>query len=165
MSREALEFALPLGRGVLFCEDDIDLSPDFGLFLARAIEMDSVTWFYTHEGPKTLTLTHGPVMASLILGGDVIKPGLYPLSTPRRGTQCVYIPQAALEFLPLTELHGGVPIDIALDRWVDRLLLRSLVALPNPVQHRHSRVARSVQDVGIKRSLSFDLRREDQWLA
>jgi GR25 family glycosyltransferase involved in LPS biosynthesis len=160
VSRRAIEFALELGRGILFCEDDIDLAPDFRAALGAAITHPSaVTYFYQHEGAR-MRINYGPILCALILEGISVHSGLYPLSGPgRRGAQCLYIPRGVLERFPLGELHGGAPIDICLDRWLDRLGIPALVALPNPVQHRHSRVARAAEQSDIKRSKSFDLER------
>lgn len=159
MSREALEYAIALGRGVLFCEDDIDLAPDFPAFLRKAAHGNVTTYFYTHEGPG-IRLSHGTVLCAAIMGGVPVPSGLYSVRSPRRGTQCVFIPHTALARFPLEELHGGAPIDVALDRWLDRLGIPAFVALPNPVQHRHSRAARSEESNDIKRSISFNQVRE-----
>lgn len=161
VSREALEYALAGGRGVLFCEDDIDLATDFRPALISAVRHPgAVTYFYQHEGP-TMRLTYGPVLCALIMGGRPVPSGLYPLGNEagRRGAQCVFIPDGVLRRLPLHELHGGAPVDVALDRWLTRGGIPALVALPNPVQHRHSRVARNEETAGIKRSLSYELPR------
>jgi len=142
--------------GVLFCEDDIDISPSFGWFLQQAQERGVVTWFYTHDSPNSLRSRFGGEVSRAIMNGDPVPAGLYAAPFPLTGSQCVYIPPDVLALLPLDELKDG-PCDFFLNSRLVRLGVQGYVALPHPVQHRHSRVAR-VPDGGVmKRSLSYGL--------
>lgn len=146
VSQEALQAALEASADLLFVEDDVDLAPDFPVFLELARTANQVTYLYLHDVGHYMADRYGLSMAHAIQRGEAIDAGLYPLKrqTELSGAQCIYIPHDALVRLPVHLLGlGKIPIDRWLSlHWVDRGI-RPLVALPHPVQHRQVRVARA----------------------
>lgn len=164
VSARALRWALYQGAGVLFCEDDLTVHPDFPLYLEAAIEADRFTYFYVHdtsyEGSELGSL-YGLEIYRAITERTPIPPGLYEL---RRNwglgnAQCMFLPRAFLESLDLEELEkGSRSVDTFLWMTLHERGITPLVALPHPVQHRGVRVARDNRKPD-RFSLSFDLPR------
>lgn len=161
---QAREAALEAGGDWLFCEDDIDLAPDFPRYLELAQRAGRITYFYLHDVPHRMSRRYGLALTSAILAGQPITAGLYELGTNENLTssQCVYIPQRLVGRLPFATLAAGErPFDVWLSRVMSAEGITPLVALPHPVQHRQVRVARAQPDVKApdKHSRSFALER------
>lgn len=164
VSSQALRAALESASDLLFCEDDIDLAPDFPRFLQMAQEARRVTYFYLHDVGHYMAHRYGLPMTHAIQRGDPIRAGLYELKTARNlsGSQCIYLPLEALKAAPVHVFQAGNrPMDIWLSQWLHSDGITPLVALPHPVQHRQVRVARVKpnQMNPDKYSRSFELER------
>lgn len=144
-SSQAIKHALTVGADLLFCEDDIDLAPDFPRFLELARRERRVTYFYLHDVGHYMAHRYGVPLTHAIQRGDPIRAGLYELKTARNlsGSQCIYLPLEALQAAPVHVFAAGNrPMDIWLSQWLHDDGITPLVALPHPVQHRQVRVAR-----------------------
>lgn len=161
--------ALETGSDLLYCEDDIDLAPDFLWFLdeARAVR-DAVTYFYTHDGrgDKQLGARYGlhvwRALKRCMYYREPFEPrGLYRArdTTKLNSGQAIFFPHEVLTLLPLDELnHSHSAVDMWTQNRVTRAGVPILVALPHPVQHRHDRTGRQPSANPNKTSQSFDLR-------
>jgi hypothetical protein len=159
-----MQHALDQRADLLFCEDDIDLAPDFGRFLQLARASERVTYFYLHDPAHYMSARYGIEITHAILKRQPIRAGLHELRQRRNlsGGQCVYLPLEFLERANVGTLaDGSRPIDIWLSSVLEHERLAPLVALPHPVQHRQVRVARVMPNARNpdKRSRSFDLER------
>lgn len=161
ISLEAIQYARTLDTPVLIVEDDIDLAPDFTLFLNAALDQgDVVTYFYLNDKVDRLNLLLGGDAARSILAGE---PQHRRLARARHyrglfGTQCVLLPQAVLPTIEdRLRVHGDA-LDMNTVRALQGIGWPAFIALPHPVQHRHDRTART-PDARVKRSMSFDLPR------
>lgn len=144
-SSQAIKHALTVGADLLFCEDDIDLAPDFPRFLNLARRERRVTYFYLHDVGHYMTHRYGAALTNAILTRQPIRAGLYELKTARNlsGSQCIYLPHEELRRAPTHVFQSGNrPMDIWLSQWLHSDGITPLVALPHPVQHRQVRVAR-----------------------
>ena len=155
---KAIRHAIAMGwEHVLIVEDDIDLAPDFPMFLTAALDVGAVTYFYLNDSPTRLPRTVGTLAAASILRGEPQKRRLTPAWSMDflLGTQCVLLPARVLPGIART-LEG---MSISFDRGVLAALSeRPLIALPHPVQHRHDRTGRPPSKIE-KRSYSADLQR------
>lgn len=146
VSAKALRAALEARADLLFCEDDIDLAPDFPRFLSLARASGTVTYLYLHDVGHYMADRYGLALAHAIQRGEPIDAGLYPLQkqVELSGAQCIYVPFETLTDLPIGVLEAGaMPIDRWLSLYLQHLGVTPLVALPHPVQHRQVRVARA----------------------
>ena len=164
VSAQAIRHALTVGADLLFCEDDIDLAPDFPRFLELARASGRVTYLYLHDVGHYMPERYGAALTNAILTRQAITAGLYPLGTARNlsGSQCIYLPFEVLQAAPVHVFQAGSrPMDIWLSQWLHDDGITPLVALPHPVQHRQVRVARVKPDQlnPDKYSKSFSLER------
>ena len=158
---KALQRCLDLEADCLFCEDDITLASDFPAFLGMARSSGAVTWLFMLERPEKMAAHYPPALIKRIESGHPMPRALIePLRVGDiRGSQCVYLPHAFLvrtihDRLP----YAGVPSDWFIASEAARLKWPARVAMPNPVQHRHVRVARSADRLD-KASRSYHLPR------
>lgn len=156
--RESLDAGLP----ILFTEDDIDLAPDFTRYLNAAMRHPGVVvYFYLNERPDRMRKHYGEDAYQAISGK---RPMHRSLIRTRHywglfGTQCVLIPHAvAAGLLTTPEHHPDASFDGAFLRHLAESSTPVMVAVPNPVQHRHDRTGRH-HDSSVKRSWSFHVPR------
>lgn len=156
-------------RDLLYCEDDIDLAPDFTWFLQEALEVrEAVTWFYTHDYRKDAEQarrygidTWQHLRECARYKTPFTPKGLYRMRDASKANsgQCFLVPWEVLDALPLHELDKQTS---PVDRWTQDRVPRSgfatLVALPHPVQHRHVRTGREPSRNAAKSSMSFGMR-------
>lgn len=158
------EVALATPGAWLFCEDDIDLAPDFSWHLQEALELDAVTYLYLNDSPTRLRLHHGRPLANAILQQRAIERGAYRVLQRAAlfGTQCVLIPErlkAKMVELLRAEHRSerGDPFDGRLHTWLRSVPDEDVfVMLPHPVQHRQDRTGREWTE-RVMRSLSFGI--------
>ena len=166
--RPAFFEALDTGADLLYCEDDIDLAPDFLWYLdeARAVR-DAVTYLYCHDGrgDKQLGNRYGHTiwraLKRCMYYREPFPPGLYRVrdTTKLNSGQAIVFPHEVLHLLPLDELnHSHSAVDMWTQSRVTKVGVPILVALPHPVQHRHDRTGRQPSVNPNKTSQSFDLR-------
>jgi len=121
------------GRDLLFCEDDIDLAPDFPAALMAAMRTGQTVTFWLHKAQN-----HPALVRDLVEnGGNGVRPGFYRVVDQPHwfGTQCVYLPAKMVRRcarMPTLHHDSGEPFD----SWVRHHIPNLRVALPNPVQHR-----------------------------
>lgn len=168
VSARAIRYALEANQDLLFCEDDIDLAPDFRRFLDLARTVGRVTYLYLHDVAHYMGKRYGLSITHAIQRRDPIEAGLYELLENRNlsGAQCVYLPLSFLKAAPVHVFEAGSrPIDIWLSSVLHEERIKPLVALPHPVQHRQVRVARRnpLSRNPDKYSKSFDLER--RWVS
>jgi len=148
------------GNDALFLEDDIDLAPDFADFLDLARDFDHLTWLYINDNPANAIGLYGAWLWREIenrkpIPPCLVKPGSY---NGLWGAQCVYIPERHVAgILAFDEPFAGA-FDDLVKTYAEHAKIPVRIALPSPVQHRHSRVGRAADDHP-KRSLTFDLER------
>lgn len=163
VTRRALIHAKETGGHLLFCEDDIDLAPDFPLFVQMAAAVpDRITYLYIHDTPERMHKIYGLALNRHIQSKRPLARGLYPTvnTVDLMGGQCVFIPKPVLDRINPDQLIGkGIPCDHFFAAIVRHETPGALIALPHPVQHRHDRTARTPSDNPNKRSMSFDLPR------
>jgi len=160
---KALQHCLDLNADCLFCEDDLTLAPDFAQFLAMASRSRAVVWLCMLERPETMALHYPATVIASINAGEPMRRRLEPLAKliQVRGSQCVYLPIEFLQEARIGLLPGsGMPSDWFIPLEAKRLNWRAVAALPNPVQHRHVRVARHT-DRFEKKSRSYYLPRRE----
>ena len=161
VSRDALTWAATTGLPTLFCEDDIDLAPDFAWFLEHA-DPERVTYLFMAE----LTQGRMPNRAVSLYGPEVAEVALNALPMPRQlvptrhwnglwGTQCLLIPAVAVKALVRDLAEPYTAFDEHLRAYLERSRTPVDVALPNPVQHRGVRTARNGLGSGY-RSASYN---------
>lgn len=145
---------------VLIVEDDIDLAPDFPIFLTAAIESEAAVYLYLNDRESRMRD---------ILGHDLTRSILAREAQPRRlvrarryaglfGAQAVLLPAAILPTVERWQAAKGDSFDGNILRALMHKQFPTLVAVPHPVQHRHDRTARTV-DGRLKKSQSFNLAR------
>lgn len=169
VSRSAILYARKYNAPVLFFEDDVDLHRSFTAFLEESMEQDVLTYFYTHDDEEYVRLRHRKELADRVLDPKgVIEPGLYKARHGSKllGSQAVYLPAGlvkrlrvdiAVDIGPSRGIYGCWSFDVLLDNTAISEGFWPYIALPNPVQHRHVRVARDTQEsISLKRSLTFD---------
>src|SRR5690606_41444976 len=62
---KAVRHAMAMGwEHVLIVEDDIDLAPDFPMFLTAALDVGAVTYFYLNDSPMRLPRAVGALAAA-----------------------------------------------------------------------------------------------------
>lgn len=163
VTRRALNHAKEAGGHLLFCEDDIDLAPDFPTFVSMAASVpDRITYLYIHDTPERMHKIYGLALNRAIQSGKPLARGLYPTvnTVDLMGGQCVFIPKGVLDRMNPDQLIGrGIPCDHYFAAVVRNQTPGALIALPHPVQHRHDRTAREPSDNPNKRSMSFALPR------
>lgn len=160
---DALRTARAAEGACLYCEDDITLASDFAHFLSMATNQNAVTYLCFLETEGTMSKHYGPETTRSIMRGEPQHRRLHPLLWPRSvlGSQCVYLPPAFLKRAEIDKLAGsGLPGDIFIATQAAKLGIPAMVALPNPVQHRHVRKLRH-PDRHPKRSLSYHLQRRE----
>lgn len=160
ISREALAWAASTGLPTLFCEDDIDLAPDFAWYLERA-DPSRVTFLFMAEltkgwMPNRAIGLYGPDVAEVALNA---RPMTRQFVTTRHwnglwGTQCLLIPAAAVKTLVEDLREPYTAFDEHLRAYLERSRSPVMVAVPNPVQHRGDRTARNGAGSGY-RSASY----------
>lgn len=158
---KAVRHAIAMGwEHVLIVEDDIDLAPDFPIFLQAAIESGAAVYLYLNDRESRMRD---------ILGSDLTKSILAREPQPRRlvrarryaglfGAQAVLLPAAILPTVEQWQAAKGDSFDANILRALMHKQFPTLVAIPHPVQHRHDRTARTA-DNRVKKSLSFALPR------
>lgn len=150
------------GRDVLFLEDDIDLAPDFGTFLDMVRELGVMTWLYINDRPHRSPALYGRAVWRMIEAREAFPRGLLKPNTYYGlwGAQCVFIPSEHVKgLLRFKEPFNGA-FDDLLQTYAARVQADVRVAIPNPVQHRQSRVGRTADNPqNVKRSASFALPR------
>lgn len=158
---QAIRESLAAGLPILFTEDDIDLAPDFTRYLNAALRHGVTTYLYLNERPDRMRRHYGEDAYQLIAGKRPMPRRLVRTSHywGLFGTQCVLIPHAVAEgLLGTPEHHPDASFDGTLLRHLALTSAPILVAVPNPVQHRHDRTGRH-HDSSVKRSWSFDVPR------
>jgi len=166
VARRALEFAALLNAPTLFCEDDIDLAPDFGWFIDHA-DPQRITFLFMSE----LTQGRKPNRAVALYGPDVAEEAFSGRPMRRRfvqarhwnglwGTQCLLLPRRAVSDLADDLQKPYASFDEHLRAYLERTRQKAMVALPNPVQHRGVRVAREGPGCGY-RSYTYNSPRQE----
>ena len=162
VSKAALTYALKKAphKPILFLEDDIELAPDFVVFLRMAIETEEPVYLYVNDKSWSMEHHYGLELVRRIKRREALPRQLVRVNNPTGlyGTQAVVLPPKFAR--AIRDLMN--PPEHALDGYLHRYWLREgvrpLVAVPAPVQHRNSRVARE-EDTREKRSATFDLER------
>lgn len=158
---KAVRHAIAAGwERVLIVEDDIDLAPDFPMFLSAAIEAGAATYFYLNDRRDRLVDILGPELAASVMRGEALP---RQLVRARRyaglfGAQCVLLPREILHAVERWQAARGDSFDGNILRALTHKQFPTLVAVPHPVQHRHDRTART-DDTRLKKSFSFALPR------
>lgn len=158
---KAIQHAIAQGwSSVLIVEDDIDLAPDFPIFLSAAIESGAAVYLYLNDRESRMRDILGPELTKSILARE---PQQRRLVKARRyaglfGAQAVLLPAEILPTVERWQAAKGDSFDGNILRALTHKQFPTFVAIPHPVQHRHDRTART-EDDRVKRSLSFDLER------
>lgn len=148
-AEQAATVALFNPGGWLFCEDDIDLAPDFAWHLAEAVRRDAITYLYLNDSRERMTRMLGDSTTNRILAQRPIQRGPYELleRTALFGTQCVFIPErlkSAVAKVMTEPRRIPEPPDGRLHLWLNHAGAheRVFTSLPHPVQHRQERAGR-----------------------
>jgi hypothetical protein len=158
---KAIRHAIAMGwEHVLIVEDDIDLAPDFPMFVEAALKTNAAVYLYLNDFESRMRD---------ILGRDLTKSILAKEPQPRRlvrarryaglfGAQAVLLPAAILPTVEQWQAAKGDSFDGNILRALMHKQFPTLVAIPHPVQHRHDRTART-PDERLKKSRSYALPR------
>lgn len=142
-AKEALVSMPEHADGVLFMEDDIDISNRFldSLELARA--MQKVVYLYTHE-PQLAAQGFLPHVWRSINAHEKMLTHAVDISGALHihSTQCVWIPARIVKEL-LRTMNDKQSFDVQLRTYQKGLGLDVYAVLPSPVQHRNDRTQRN----------------------
>src|SRR5690606_36269587 len=143
---------------VLIVEDDIDLAPDFPMFLQAAIESGAAVYLYLNDHESRMRDILGTELTRSILAREAQQ---RQLVRARRyaglfGAQAVLLPAAILPTVEQWQAAKGDSFDGNILRALMHKQFPTLVAIPHPVQHRHDRTARP-PDERLKKSRSYAL--------
>lgn len=156
VAERALAWAAPLGKPILFLEDDIDPAPDFLTGLRAALASGGTTYLYLNESEDRMRDIYGPELATHLQARTPT-----PVTATRAltysglfGAQAVLIPNAHARLVLETIPKVRKAIDAALQSALTRHRLPAFVITPNVAQHRHDRTCREPEEYA-KRSISF----------
>lgn len=145
---------------VLIVEDDIDLAPDFPMFVEAALKTNAAAYLYLNDRESRMRDILGTELTRSILAREAQQ---RQLVRARRyaglfGAQAVLLPAAILPTVERWQAAKGDSFDGNILRALLHKQFPTLVAVPHPVQHRHDRTARAPDD-RLKKSQSFNLAR------
>jgi len=158
---KAIRHAIAMGwEHVLIVEDDIDLAPDFPMFVEAALKTNAAVYLYLNDRESRMRDILGTELTRSILAKE---PQPRRLVRARRyaglfGAQAVLLPAAILPTVERWQAAKGDSFDANILRALVHKQFPTLVAIPHPVQHRHDRTART-PDERLKKSHSFNLAR------
>jgi hypothetical protein len=124
--------------GLLFAEDDIDLSSSMPRWLERLEGCDLVVTLYL-PGIRF----YGAHQRRRIVAGLPAEDGIWPVRgfSGWFGSQAVYLPSDVAKAFAVSAHRPGYGGDLALRDWMLEQGLQLYYAAPNPVQHRAPRSA------------------------